>query len=61
MSFFRIRIIPGARQASGYSRGGEAVTIASTTPMADSARWNDIDRVAGFEPFVRGFLVEYEP
>jgi hypothetical protein len=30
-------------------------------PMADSARWNDIDRVAGFEPFVRGFLVEYEP
>ena len=30
-------------------------------PMADSARWTDIDRVAGFEPFVRGFLVEYEP
>ena len=28
-------------------------------PMADSARWNDIDRVAGFEPFVGGFLVEY--
>ncbi|HYC33198.1 MAG TPA: protein kinase [Gemmatimonadales bacterium] len=30
-------------------------------PAADSARWNDIDRVAGFEPFVRGYLVEYEP
>jgi TolB-like protein len=30
-------------------------------PSADSARWNDIDRVAGFEPFVQGFLVEYAP
>ena len=30
-------------------------------PMADSARWNDIDRIAGFEPFVQGFLVEYVP
>jgi hypothetical protein len=30
-------------------------------PMADSARWNDIDRMAGFEPFVQGFLVEYAP
>jgi hypothetical protein len=28
-------------------------------PSADSARWNDIERVAGFEPFVQGFLVEY--
>ena len=25
----------------------------------DSAKWNDIDRVAGFEPFVGGFVVEY--
>jgi hypothetical protein len=31
------------------------------SPMADSARWNDIDRIAGLEPFVRGYLVEYEP
>ena len=30
-------------------------------PMADSVRWNDIDRIAGFEPFVQGFLVEYAP
>jgi serine/threonine protein kinase len=28
---------------------------------ADSAVWNDIDRTSGFEPFVHGFLVEYEP
>ena len=27
----------------------------------DSAGWNDIDRISGFEPFVQGFLVEYEP
>jgi hypothetical protein len=26
----------------------------------DSAKWNDIDRVAGFEPFVGGFVVEYD-
>lgn len=26
----------------------------------DSAKWNDIDRVAGYEAFVKGFLVEYE-
>ena len=25
----------------------------------DSARWNDIDRVAGYEAFVKGFVVEY--
>jgi TolB-like protein len=30
-------------------------------PSADSARWNDIDRISGFEPFVHGFLVEYTP
>jgi hypothetical protein len=26
----------------------------------DSAKWNDIDRVAGLEPFVGGFVVEYD-
>ena len=30
-------------------------------PSADSSRWNDIDRIDGFEPFVKGFLVEYSP
>jgi hypothetical protein len=30
-------------------------------PAADSEGWNDIDRIVGFEPFVGGFLVEYEP
>jgi TolB-like protein len=30
-------------------------------PMADSARWNDLDRTAGFGPFVGGFVVEYAP
>ncbi|HEX5634444.1 MAG TPA: protein kinase, partial [Gemmatimonadales bacterium] len=27
----------------------------------DSTTWNDIDRTSGFEPFVGGFIVEYEP
>lgn len=30
-------------------------------PAADTVGWNDIDRIVGFEPFVGGFLVEYEP
>ena len=30
-------------------------------PLPDSALWNDIDRASGFEPWVKGFLVEYTP
>jgi TolB-like protein len=31
------------------------------TAIPDSAAWNDIDRTSGFEGFVKGFLVEYDP
>jgi serine/threonine-protein kinase len=30
-------------------------------PAPDAEGWNDIDRIVGFEPFVGGFRVEYEP
>jgi TolB-like protein len=30
-------------------------------PLPDSALWNDIDRTSGFEPWVKGFVVEYTP
>jgi hypothetical protein len=40
---------------------GPSIVPNDTGLVLGETKWNDLDRIDGFDPFVGGFLVEYAP